>query len=214
MSSIRGALAFATCVLVSTLTACKSPTETCTGLACPGATTVANVTVTSPTVDSVMAVGRTAALTAVAKDANGTNVSVTFTWESQTASVISLAASGGNATASALTAGTSIIHVTQDNNAQFGNLKMRAVNADLPGVTTTLGDAFAVALRNALTATPKSTISTQLTSCASNVTSGNLLAIKACITNMKAVTSSDPTDQALLGVLRLFFDRAQTQLQL
>jgi hypothetical protein len=219
MSSRRSRLAFTPLLAVTFLASCKGAEKVCdpTDPLCGGGggATVATVTVTSPTVDTVMAVGHTAQLTAAAKDASSSPVSVTFTWASQTPSVIALtSASGASAVFTAAAAGSATIHVTQDKNAVAGDLKMRAVDADLTGLTSTLGDAFSVALRNALTATPKTAVTTQLASCASNVTSGNLLAIKACLTNLKAVSSSDPTDQALLGVLQLFFNRAQVQLQL
>jgi hypothetical protein len=50
--------------------------------------------------------------------------------------------------------------------------------------------------------------------CESKVTSGNVLAIDSCLNDLIAVSGANGNDDALLGVLGLFFALAQLQLQL
>jgi len=172
---------------------------------------VASVTVTSA-IDTVMAIGRTATLSAVAEDANGSTVSVNFLWSSSPTSVASVNAATGVVTG--VSVGTATLQAGQDNNSVTGTVRMHVVNANLAAVTAAFADAFAQSLSGALTSSPASTVSGLVSTCSSNVSSGNILAVDACLDNLSAVTSSDGNDQALLGVLSLFLDHAQRQLQL
>jgi hypothetical protein len=91
---------------------------------------------------------------------------------------------------------------------------MRAVNADLPGVGTTVTDPFVQSMRGALTATPASTLNTFLTTCEGHRSTGHVRALDTCLSSALGVTSTDAADGALLGVLDLFFDHARRQLQI
>ena len=171
--------------------------------------TVATITVASP-IDSVMAVGRSVQLSASAADATGTPVSgVAFTWASTSTSTATVSGTG---LVVAVAAGTTTIGASAD--GIVGSLPMRAVDADLDGVSATLNERFAQAIRGELDASTASTLNGILSMCSSSVTSGHVLAIEACLADALNAVGVDGTDTALLGVLALFWEHAQRQLQL
>lgn len=177
-----------------------------------GGAQVATVTVTS-SIDTVVAVGGPmATLTATARDANANTVAVTFNWSSQNASIATVNAATGVVTAGA--AGRAVIVAAQSNNSVTGQLGIRAVSSNLAGVSALLTEPFQTALRGQLSATPQGSVNGLVSTCQSNVTSGNILAINTCLTNLIAVPGSNGNDNALLGVLDLFYAVARTQLQL
>lgn len=186
---------------------CDPTDPLCGGGGGGGGATVANIVVTSP-VDTVMAVGRTVSMTAAATDATGNPVTATFNWNSTNTSVALVSGTGlvtvqaaGSTTIQALSGGVA------------GGIAMRAVDADFAAVTATLSDAFGASLRTALSGTPASTLSGILTTCAAQVTAGHVRAVDTCLVNALGVSGSG-NDQALLGVLALFFEHAQRQLNL
>ena len=91
---------------------------------------------------------------------------------------------------------------------------MRAVLADLPGVTTTLGDAFVPALSAVLDPGTRTTLNSSLSACSGAVSAGNVLAIESCIASGLGTTAADGHDTAVLGVLALFFEESHRRLQL
>jgi uncharacterized protein YjdB len=192
------------------LGACKGATEVCNDpLTCTGVTTV---TVTSPTVDTVMAVGRTAQLSAAAV-AGGTAVTVPFTWAANPTSVATVSPAGGLVTGVA--AGTVAITASQNNNSVTGQLSLRVVAADLPAVGTAVGDTLSRTLRAALSTTPRSTVNAGITTCQGHVTTGNLIALNTCLTNLMNVSSGgSAADSTFLNVLDVFFLFSKAQLQL
>jgi hypothetical protein len=171
------------------------------------------VTVTS-SIDSVVAVGGPMAqMSAVARDASNNTVSgLTFTWTSTNTAAATVNAGSGLVTA--LAAGTTTIRASQNNNAVTGQLQIRAVNADLGAVTEAVGDPFVEALRRALSSAPAGTVSGLLNTCATHVTSGNVRALDGCLDDLIGTSGANGTDDALLGVLELFFAHAQRQLRL
>ena len=175
---------------------------------------VASVVVTSPTVDTVMAVGRTAQLVAEARDAGGTAMpSVTsFSWTSLDPGVATVTPTTG--LVSAVETGTVAIRVSQSHSTVTGQIDMRVVNADLTRLTMVVGDTVADAARQALSSAPRAAVATGLSACEKHVTSGNLLALNACLTNLSDVSGANGSDSALLGVLDLFFDFAKRLLNL
>jgi hypothetical protein len=167
------------------------------------------VTITSP-VDTVMAVGRTTTMTAVALDAGGTPLPTqpSFTWNSSTPATASVNAG----LVTALVAGTTTISATTN---PTGTLNLRTVNADLPAVTALLTDSLAVRLRQALSTTPRGQVNALLGTCTGHLATGHVRGLDACLGAMGAVSGgSDGNDQALLGVLDLFFDHGRRQLGL
>jgi hypothetical protein len=194
------------------LPACKGATEVCdpSDPLCSGGGggTVANITVDSP-VDTVMAVGRTVPMTATATNSTGGPVTVTFIWNSTNTTVATV---NGSGVVSADAAGTTTIQASAQ--SETGSIAMRAVDADLVAVTAALTDPFTASLGAALSGTPASALNTILTTCGDHVASGHVRALDQCLTNALGVSPADGDDQALLGVLALFFAYAQAQLNL
>lgn len=213
MSSTRNfALAASAAVLV--LASCKGAEQVCnpTDPLCGGAGGITAIAVTSA-IDTVIANGRTAQMTAVASNASG-NVSVTFGWTSLNPSVATVNPSSGLVTA--VGTGTATIRASQSTNTVVGNLQLRVVNANLALVTAAVTDSMAVRLRNALGAVPQGAVTTGLTTCATHVVSGNLLALNTCLTSLIALGPPpiDNHDKVVLGILDVFFDFARRQLNL
>jgi hypothetical protein len=175
-----------------------------------GGASIASIEVSSP-IGTVMAVGRTAQMSATATDTDGGTVtpSPTFSWSS---TVMSVATVNGSGLVSASTAGTTDIEASAD--VVTGSLTMRAVDADLAAISTLLGDAYLDALVAGLAAATASTINGHVSTCQTNVTSGNILAIRDCLADALAVTGADGTDTALLAVLALYFEQADRHLGL
>lgn len=175
-----------------------------------GGTSIASIEVSSA-IDTVMAVGRTAQMDATATDTDGATVSPdpTFTWSSTNTSVATVSSSG---LVSAAAAGTTDIEASAD--GVTGSLTMRAVNANLDAIATLLGDAYLGSMIAGLDATTESTINGHLSTCSTNVDSGNILAIRDCLADALATTGVDGTDTALLAVLALYFEQADRHLSL
>jgi hypothetical protein len=192
------------------LGACKSPTVECTDpLSCTGVTSIA---VTSPTVDTVMAVGLTATLSATAM-AGSTVVPIGLQFAANPTSVATVTPTGGVVTGVA--AGNVTITVSQTNNGTTGQLLMRVVDADLPAVTAAVSDTLSRTLRAALSNTPRSAVNGGLVTCAGHVGTGNLLALNTCLTNLTNVSSGgSAADSTFLSVLDVFFLFSKAQLQL
>jgi hypothetical protein len=194
------------------LASCKGAEQVCdpTDPLCGGGggATIANIAVTSP-VDTVMAVGRSVTMTAAATNSTGGPVSTTFTWNSTTPATATVTNAG---LVAAQATGTTTIQALSS--GVTGSLQIRAVNANLPAVTLLMGDNLRQALATALSGTPASTLSGLLTTCQGHVTSGHVRALNTCLAAAVNVTAPGGNDQALLGVLDLFFQHAQRQLGL
>ena len=198
LGALTGAVLLASCKAAAD---CAPTDPVCN----PGGAPIATITVTSPTVDTVMANGRTAQLVAQARDASNNPVTtVTLAWTSLNPSVATVDPTSG--LVSAVATGSATIRVSQSQNAVTGQLQMRVVNANLPLLAVVVGDTLADAMRQALTNTPRTTIATGLNTCGGHITTGNLLALDTCLTGLSAVTGTNGNDNALLGVLDLFFD--------
>ncbi len=166
-------------------------------------------------IDSVIDVGSTAQATALARDAGGVGVSVPiWGWTSLHTSTATVHPTTG--LVSALAVGTATIRASQTvTPGVTGDLRLRVVDADLPAVTGLVTDSISARMRQALSTTPRGAMTTILTSCATHVGSGNLLAVNTCLTNAAAVSGgSNGNDNALLNVLDLFYEHARRQLQL
>lgn len=179
-------------------------------LACGGESTgpegPASVSVTSP-IDTVLAVGGTAQLSATARDADGGVLAgQTFTWQTSSPSVIQV---GTRGLATAQSTGTATITATAS--GVSGTLRLRVVAADLPQVGTLAGDAFAQALVGASPSNAQATWS----SCVASAEEGNVLAVQACVDDIRALAgSATGNERALLAVLTLFAEEIERQLGL
>ena len=189
---------------------CSPSDPLCGGSGGGGSTpTVTAIAVTSPIVGTVMAVGRTAQLSANASDASGNPITVTFSWSSTNTSAATVNSSG---LVAAIAAGTTNVQAAAS--GITGSLTIRAVDVDLDGIASTLADSFVQAIRGGLTSATASTLGGFFSSCSSNVTTGNVLAIDACLQGAQDTNGADGTDDALLAVLALFLEHAQRNLQL
>jgi len=173
-----------------------------------GGASIASIDVTSP-IDNVMAVGRTAQMSATATDTDGGTVTPTFDWSSTDEATATVSSSG---LVSALAAGTTDIEASAD--GVTGSLTMRAVDADLDGISGLLTDPFRTALTDALDSGTRSSLAGPLSDCQTRVSSGNILAIQDCLADALSTTGAGGTDTALLGVLSLYFEQADRHLGL
>lgn len=173
-----------------------------------GGASIASIDVSSA-VDTVMAVGRTAQMSATATDTDGNTANPTFAWGSTNTSVATVSGSG---LVSADAAGTTDIEASAD--GVTGSLTIRAVDADLDAISTLLGDAYLTSMVAGLDATTESTVSGHLSTCSTHVDSGNILAIRDCLADALGTTGANGTDTALLAVLALYFEQADRHLGL
>ncbi len=214
MSSTRS-FALAASAAVLFLASCKGAEQVCnpTDPLCGGGGGGIDTIVVASAIDTVIANGRTAQMTAVARDAGGNALSMVPAFTSLNTGVATVDLTTGLVTAVA--PGQATIRVSQATNSVVGTLRIHVVNANLPLVTAMVTDSMAVRLRVALSATPQTAIATGITTCVPNVASGNLLALDACLTALTAVSGgTDGNDNALLGVLDLFFNFARRALNL
>ena len=171
---------------------------------------VAAVQVTSP-VDSILALGRTAQLTATARDQAGNPMLVSLTWQSSNTGVVTVTAAGLVAAA-----GTGTATVTASVGSVSGIIRLRVAPADLPTASGLAADAFAGVLVAGLTSAKRTALEAAFAPCATGASSGNIVAIQTCVDNVRAQasTAADPTDRALLAVLVLYADQIERLLGL
>lgn len=170
----------------------------------------ATITVIS-VVDTVLALARTAQLTATARDQAGNPVAAQFTWATSNASVMTvsvagLVTAGGEGTAT----------VTATVGSLSGGLRLHVVPADLRTVGMLAADPLAAALAAGLSPGKRLAVQATLATCGSSASSGNVLAVKSCADAVRseAAAAIEPTDRALLAVLALYADQIERLLGL
>lgn len=164
---------------------------------------VRSVVVTSP-IEDVMAVGRSVALDAVAEDASGNAIpGKAFTWRSSDDTVASV---NDNGRVQGLSTGRT--GITAEVDGVSGSLEMRVVAAELEQVSTLLEDVFTDRLVSKLGDAPRGVVGTALDDCSSALDAGYILALDACLMEIRDESATEPTDRALLAVLRLIAARA------
>jgi hypothetical protein len=168
------------------------------------------VEIASP-IDSVMAVGRSAQLSASAKDANQNDVGTSFTWNSSASPIATVNPAG---LVSAVGAGATIIRATATGSSVFGSYPMRVVSADLPGVSGVLADPWVTSVRGALGPTAGGTVNGLVDTCLNHVATGHILALDDCLNDIRGVGGGSLADQALLTVLGALAAHAAEQLSL
>lgn len=174
----------------------------------PGTTSVQVTSV----VDSILAVGRTAQLAATARDQSGNPIlGAQFTWSTSNSAAVGVSGAG---VATAQGSGTATITATSGSIS--GNIRLRAVPADLVTVTALAGDPLAGALVAGLSAAREQAVQTALGGCGTSAGTGNVVAIKSCadVVRAEATSAADPTDRALLAVLALYADQIERLLGL
>jgi hypothetical protein len=172
----------------------------------PGAASVQIVSA----VDTILALSRTAQLTATAKDATGNSVSAaTFTWTTSNAAVVTVSAAGlvqpvasGAATVTAATTGAS------------GSIRLLVVPADLTLVAAVAADPFATALLAALSTATRTAAQTAWAKCGTGASAGKVVDIVAWVDAVRtsAASAADATDKVLLAVLQFYVDQVRLKL--
>jgi hypothetical protein len=172
---------------------------------------VASVEVTSP-VDTIMAVGRSAQLSAVARDDRGATVSgISFAWGSSNEEVATVSSTG---VVQAVGPGTTDITATIEH--VTGGLRVRVAGADLDAIAALLADPYAAALVVALGETSRTRVQAALADCASARSAGHVIALNECLAIIAAEAdmATGATDRVLAAVLGVFARRAQRLLNL
>lgn len=167
-------------------------------------------------IDTVIPVGATAQLTAVALDGGGDVVSgATFDWSSSAPAIASVGASGE---VLAVSAGRATITATARTGdvagpSASGSLPVRVLAADIEGMSVLLDDPVVGHFSDPLGA-PKSAVQTALGECDAGLTSGNLVKVITCIETIRdeAESATDGSDRVLLGSLGLVTDFAARKL--
>ena len=159
-----------------------------------------------------LAVGRTATISALARDAAGFPMTgVVITWSSSANAVATVNQSG---LVSGVAAGPATITASAD--GVSATLAFQVSTPDFAGITATLNDPLLVSLAGALSTNARSRTQTALSLCTQGVTSGNFTTIESCISGVRAeVTAAfEATDQALLATMALFIDHVDRLLKL
>lgn len=165
---------------------------------------VASIIVSSP-IDTVFALGGSASLVATAKTATGDPIQVQFTWRSSNEAVVRVSAAG---VAEAVGSGNALI--TAENGTRTGQLRLRVVETDLTVVRAVTDDPLRDHLMAGMSSGMKSAIQAAIGAAGSSAATGNVLALRDAYQTIgkAADDATDPTDRALLAVLRLFIDHA------
>lgn len=199
-----------TCVAVTALAACGSEPAGCnpTEPGCGPAPAVSTIVVAAP-IDTVMAVGRTAQLSASATDASGSPVTVSFAWSSASTSVATVSDVG---LVSADGVGSTSIEARAE--GVVGTWPLRVVDADLDGISALLADPFAGALIGSLDTATASDMDQLVAVCGSAVTDGDVLRVRGCLQDAIAAESPDPANDPALAVLDLMYQESLRKLRL
>lgn len=170
---------------------------------------IATIEVTSP-INTTIAVGRDAQLTAVARDAQGRELSPTFTWSSTNTAVATVSQAG---LVGGVAAGNAVI--TAEAEGKAGSLAMRVVDADLSALASILTDPLRTHLTARLTSA-RTAVEAALTAADQALAAGNLIALNDALLEVRAqagsATSAD--DRAILATLVLLTDFAVELLDL
>lgn len=167
------------------------------------------VTVISP-VDTVMAVGRSAELSALAEDAAGRALTgLTFTWRSSDEAVATVSAAG---TVEGLAEGATTIQA--EAGGATGTLPLRVVAADLAAISTLLEDAFTQSLVSGLGTAAGDAVRAALDDCTDALAVGHVRDVLDCVVRIQSESSGEPTDRVLLAVLDIVSSRAEVLLNL
>jgi len=172
---------------------------------------VASVEVMSP-IDSLVALGRSDQLVATVRNSAGSAVSeARVSWGTSDPAVAGVSATG---LVTAVGTGTATITATVLDAS--GSLRLRVVAADLAAVSTLAQDAFAGSLVAGLSSAERPAAQAAYAGCASGAIAGNVVAGRNCVAavRIRAASSTDQTDRALLAVLVLYADQIERSLGL
>lgn len=173
----------------------------------PSGQAIVSIELASP-VDTLLAVGRSALLSAAARNAAGQAVPGTaFIWRSSNPAVVSVDAAG-----TVLATAPGVALVTAEAVGVTGTLRLRVANAQLTSIGALAGDAFLAALVQGLRPATRSRVTPMVTGLTTAAQQGNLASLLANVTLLRAELSgaSDPTDRAVLATIVLFADRIRS----
>jgi hypothetical protein len=186
-----------------------------TGAACgdptgPGA--VASIHLSSA-IDTVLAAGRTAQLSALALNAEGDAVpGVNITWSSVNASVVSVDDDG---LATAQAAGSTTVTAHVEGGEVSGSITLHVLDADLDGVAALLGDPYAVTVIAGLMGGHRLVAEDLWDRLAADASSGNLVRLIDGIAELRAqAAEAGGADGVLLAVLILYAEQIEQRLGL
>ena len=164
---------------------------------------VATIVVTAD-IDTILATGRAAQLTAVAKSQSGRVVNATFTWTSSDPAIATVSATG---LVQGVTAGRATI--TAEATGMTGSRVLRVVAADLDAVRTVLADPLRPHLVSRLL-TARGSVEGALAKADQAVATGNIVALNQSLSTVavEASAATDADDRPLLGTLVLLTDFA------
>lgn len=177
---------------------------------------IEDVTVTS-TLDTIIPVGITTRLTAVATERDGSPVSASFDWSSSAPAVATVNGSGdvlgvgaGRTTITATPAAGGVVDVGA---GVAGTIPIRVLDADIAGFWTILDDPLVDHLTNGL-GPSKTAVEAALSDCSRGLGSGALVLVFGCLEAVQTATheTADGTDRALLATLSVMMDFARNKL--
>lgn len=167
---------------------------------------VAAVNVSSP-IGALIAVGRSAALTAQPVDAAGQAHQASVAWATTDPGIAQVTTSG---VVTGMGPGSTTITATAD--GVNGTLGLTVASANLAGIQSLLDDPFADVLLGGIGGSTEASLRATWTACAVGRASGNLTALGDCVSQARAGLSGN-TDQtkrplvALVGLLVDWIDR-------
>lgn len=172
--------------------------------------TVATVRVASALGD-LIAVGRTAQLTAEALTSTGATVAGTASWSSSDDAIATVDANG---IVTGVAEGTASISATVD--GVTGSLDLTLADADLAAIETLLDDALAEELLGGVGGTAETNLRAEWAECRSGAGSGSLAQLRDCIATARThlAGSIDPSVAPLAALLGLFVDGIERLLNL
>jgi hypothetical protein len=176
-----------------------------------GPAAVAAIEVTS-NIGLRLAAGRTATLTATARDASGFSLTNTvFTWTSSQPAIASVSASG---VVTGIATGPTTITVTGGGVSATINFLVSTPN--FTGITATIGDPLTTSLSGGLSTISRTRTQTALALCTTGITTGDFTVIESCISGVRTevTAATEATDIALLATLGLLIDHVDRLLKL
>ena len=172
-----------------------------------------SVTVSSP-LDSILARGGDAQLSALVVDTDGGTVAgATLEWSSSDTDVLTVTSAG---IVTARDAGTATVTAAVTGSSVSGTLRFRVVEADLATVVAITADPLGNALTDALTGAESPSAQEAWTDCGAAAATGHIVDLLECaaFVRERAASAADPTDRRVLAALALLADHVEHSLGL
>lgn len=163
-------------------------------------------------VDTIVLRGRTAQLTAIARDAQGNAIGGRHVlWSSSNPSIATV-----NPAGVLVGVGVGRVSVNADVDGIRGTLAIRIIAGDLAPVARIAADAYVRRLVEGLSATARTAAEGALTALDDAVNSGNVAEVLAATATIRLLAGSaqDPSDRVLLATLLLFMEQIERAIDL